>query len=154
MIYVFYGDFIDSEQPEQQSLCDLYKIAIYSVGIELILLFKYREYEDIFLKKRCEIVQNIAGVTHAIDLKERIKPLYRPIYALSERELRILRDYFAEKEAIGWIRYLKLSIRIPILFVFKPDGFLRLCVDYRTLNKIIIKNRYPLPLISETIDRI
>jgi hypothetical protein len=78
---------------------------------------------------------------------------YRPIYALSERELRILRDYFMKKEAIGWIRHSKLPARTFILFVSKPDGSLRLYVDYRALNKVIIKNRYPLPLISETIDR-
>jgi Reverse transcriptase (RNA-dependent DNA polymerase) len=41
----------------------------------------------------------------------------------------------------------------PILFVPKPDGSLRLCVDYRALNKVTVKNRHPLPLISETIDR-
>jgi hypothetical protein len=121
---------------------------------ELILLFKYREYEDVFSKKGCKIVQNIAGVTHAIDLEEGVRPFYRPIYVLLERKLRILRDYFAEKETIGWIRYSKLLIGVLILFVFKPDGSLRLYVDYRALNKVIIKNRYSLPLISETIDRI
>jgi hypothetical protein len=68
---------------------------------ELTLSFKYRKYEDVFSKKKYEIIQNIAGVTHAIDLKEGTKPPHRPIYALSERELRILRDYLAEKEAIG-----------------------------------------------------
>jgi hypothetical protein len=40
-----------------------------------------------------------------------------------------------------------------ILFVPKPDGSLRLCVDYRALNKVTVKNRHPLPLISDTIDR-
>jgi hypothetical protein len=120
---------------------------------ELILLFKYRKYEDIFSKKGCEIIQDIAGVTHAIDLEERARPPYRLIYALSERELRILRDYLAEKKAIDWIRYSKLPARALILFVPKPDGSLRLCIDYRTLNKITVKNRHPLPLISETIDR-
>jgi hypothetical protein len=79
-------------------------------------------------------------VTHVIDLKKGAKPFYGPIYALSERELRILRDYFAEKEAIGWIRYSKLPVRALILFVLKPDGFLRLCVNYRALNKVIVKN--------------
>jgi hypothetical protein len=123
------------------------------VGTELILLSKYREYEDIFSKERCKTVQDIAGVTHAIDLKERARPSYRPIYALSERELRILRDYLAEKETIDWIRHSKLPAGAPILFVPKPNGSLRLCVDYRALNKVTIKNRYPLPLISETIDR-
>jgi hypothetical protein len=70
------------------------------VGTELILLFKYKEYEDVFSKEECEIIQNIAGITHAINLKEGARPPYKPIYALSERELRILRDYLAEKEAI------------------------------------------------------
>jgi hypothetical protein len=87
-------------------------------------------------------------------LEKEAKSLYKPIYALLERELRILRDYLTEKGAIGWIRYLKLLIRAFILFVPKSDGFLRLCVDYRALNKIIVKNRHPLPLINETIDRI
>jgi hypothetical protein len=71
------------------------------VRIELILLSKYREYENVFSKRGCETVQNIAGVTYAIDLEEGARPSYRPIYALLERELRILRDYFAEKETIG-----------------------------------------------------
>jgi hypothetical protein len=71
------------------------------VRTELILLFKYKEYEDVFSKEGYKIIQNIAGVTHAIDLKERARPPYRPIYALSERELRILRDYLTEKKTIG-----------------------------------------------------
>jgi hypothetical protein len=101
MVYVFYGGLTDLEQSKQQSLCDLYGIAIYLVEIELILLFKYREYEDVFSKKGCKIIQNIVGVTHAIDLEERARSPYGPIYALLKRELRILRDYLAEKEAIG-----------------------------------------------------
>jgi hypothetical protein len=92
-------------------------------------------------------------MTHAIDLEKGTKPFYGPIYALLERELRILRDYLTEKKAIGWIRHSKLSIKAFILFVSKPDDSLRLCVDYRALNKVIIKNRHPLPLISETINR-
>ncbi len=40
-----------------------------------------------------------------------------------------------------------------ILFIPKDDGIIRLCVDYRGLNKITVKNRYPLPLISELLDR-
>ena len=71
------------------------------MGTELILLFKYREYEKVFSKKRYETVQDITGVTHAIDLEKGARPLYKPIYVLLERELRILRDYFTEKEAIG-----------------------------------------------------
>src|SRR2546421_12240332 len=42
----------------------------------------------------------------------------------------------------------------PILFIKKKDGDLRLCVDYRGLNKIKVKNRYPIPLISKSLDRL
>ena len=70
------------------------------MGTELILLSKYREYEDVFSKKEYKIIQDIAGVTHAIDLEKGTKPLYKPIYALLKRELRILRDYLTEKKAI------------------------------------------------------
>ncbi len=68
--------------------------------------------------------------------------------------MRILRDYLAKKEAIGWIRRLKLSAGASILFILKLDGLLRLCVDYCALNKITTKNRHPLPLINKLIDRL
>ena len=54
----------------------------------------------------------------------------------------------------GWIRPSKSPFGSPVLFVKKPDGSLRLCVDYRKLNEITIKNRYPLPLMSELFDRL
>jgi hypothetical protein len=100
IIYAFYGNPTDSEQPEQQPSYDLHKIAIYLIRTELILLFKYREYENVFSKKEYKTVQNIAGITHAIDLEKGTRSPYRPIYVLLERELRILRDYLTEKEAI------------------------------------------------------
>ena len=93
-------------------------------------------------------------IAYTINLIKGIKIFYRPIYLLSERELRILRDYFKEKEAIDWIRRFKSPADSSILFVLKSDGFLRFCVDYRALNKITIKNRHPLPLINEVIDRL
>ena len=54
----------------------------------------------------------------------------------------------------GRIRPLKSPAGAPILFVPKKDGGLRLCVDYRGLNRVSVKNRYPLPLISEILDRL
>ena len=54
----------------------------------------------------------------------------------------------------GFIRPSKSPFGSPVLFVKKPDGSLRLCVDYRKLNDITIKNRYALPLISELFDRL
>jgi hypothetical protein len=53
-----------------------------------------------------------------------------------------------------WIKKLISLAGAPILFVKKPDKNLRLCVDYRAFNKFIIRNRHPLPLIDETINRL
>jgi hypothetical protein len=72
-----------------------------------------------------------------------------PIYLLSERELEALREYIEKNLTKGYIRPLKSPARYPVLFVPKKDGKLRMYVNYRKLNDIIIKNRYILPLIYE-----
>jgi hypothetical protein len=90
---------------------------------------------------------------HAIDLEEGKMPPNLPIYNLSRRELEILREYLDSATEKGWIRPSKSPVGAPILFVPKADGTMRLCVDYRGLNKVTIKNRYPIPLVSEMLDR-
>jgi hypothetical protein len=57
-------------------------------------------------------------------------------------------------EAKGFIRRSDSPASSPILFIKKPNGGLRFCVDYRGLNAITVKNRYPLPLIKETLERV
>ena len=69
-------------------------------------------------------------------------------------ELQYLKEYIDRMLERGWIHPSKSPFGSPILFVKKPDGSLRLCVDYRRLNTMTVKNRYPLPLISELMDRI
>jgi len=91
---------------------------------------------------------------HEIPLETGKKPTYGPIYSLSEKELAVLRDYLKDNLEKGFIRPSTSPAGYPILFVPKKDGSLRLCVDYRQLNGITIKNRYALPLISELHDRI
>jgi hypothetical protein len=54
----------------------------------------------------------------------------------------------------GWIRRLKLLAGASILFAKKKDGGIRLCVNYRGLNKITLKNQHPLPLITESLERL
>ena len=87
-----------------------------------------------------------------INLEEGTQPSLRPIYSLSPSELEALRFYLDENLATGTIRPSKLPFGAPILFVKKKDGSLRLCVDYRGLNKITKKDKYPLPLISDLLD--
>ena len=91
---------------------------------------------------------------HEIPIEEGKKPTYGPIYALSETELKALREYLDKNLKKGFIRPSMSPAGYPILFVPKKDGKLQLCVDYRQLNAITIKNQYPLPLISELQDRI
>ena len=91
---------------------------------------------------------------HEIELEPGKAPTFGPIYALSEKELTVLRGYIDENLRKGFIRESKSPAGYPILFAPKKDGGLRLCVDYRKLNDITIKNRYPLPNIGELQDRL
>jgi hypothetical protein len=79
---------------------------------------------------------------------------YKFIYKLSENELKILKKYLDENLKRTYIQYFINSVGAPILFILKKDGSLRLCVNYRGLNKIIVKNRYPLLLMGEILDRL
>ena len=73
---------------------------------------------------------------------------------MSQVELDALKSYIDEMLSKGFIRTSNSPIGAPVLFVKKKNGTLRLCVDYRALNKITVKNRYPLPLIRELRDRL
>eukprot|EP00079_Xenopus_tropicalis_P035201 XP_017948972.1 PREDICTED: RNA-directed DNA polymerase homolog [Xenopus tropicalis] len=84
-----------------------------------------------------------------IDLLSGASIPFGRIYPLSEPELRVLKDYIEENLGKGFIRPSTSPAGAGIFFVEKKDGSLRPCIDYRELNKITIKNRYPLPLIPE-----
>ncbi len=91
---------------------------------------------------------------HEIKLESGKKPTFEPIYALSEKKLLILRKYLAENEKKRFIRKSQSRAEYSILFTFKKNEELRLCVDYRKLNDITIKNRYSLSNISELQNRL
>ena len=81
-------------------------------------------------------------------------PPSRPTYRMSYKELDELKkqlDVYLKK---GFIQPSKSPYGAPVLFVKKKDGSMRLCVDYRMLNKQTIKNKYPLPRIDELLDRL
>jgi hypothetical protein len=81
-----------------------------------------------------------------------LKPQH--IYSLSEKELQVLREYINENLKKGYIRPSTSPVRYSVLFVPKPNGKLRMCVNYRQLNTITVKNRYTLSLIHEMQNRI
>ena len=80
--------------------------------------------------------------------------MFELIYALFEKKLKILRKYLNENLKKKFIRKSQSSTKYSILFVSKKDEILRLCVNYRKLNEIIIKNRYSLSNINELQNRL
>lgn len=110
-------------------------------------------FEDVFALDKAGLLPPHKDTDHSIDLLPGTTPPHGPIYPLSQAELQELWEYIADSLAKGRIRPSKSPAGAPILFVPKKDGTLRLCVDYRGLNKVTEKNRYALPLISEILDR-
>jgi hypothetical protein len=80
--------------------------------------------------------------------------LFGPIYNLSQDKLLAFWKYINENLQKEFIRHSKSPTSLPILFVKKNDGSLHMCVDYRGLNQLTIKNRYPLPLILGLLNQL
>lgn len=93
-------------------------------------------------------------VDHEIELGPGTKPPFLPIYHLSPRELEEVKEQLTNLLESGFIQASKSPFGAPIIFVPKKNGKLRMCVDYRALNAITVKNRYPLPRIDELLDRL
>jgi hypothetical protein len=87
-----------------------------------------------------------------IKIKEGEEPRFMPIYQLSQKESATLQEYIKENLKRGYIRKSTSPAGYTILFVPKKGGELQICVDYRPLNAITIKDRHPLPLINEIQD--
>jgi hypothetical protein len=115
---------------------------------------EYHDFADLFSKKEADKLPPHRPYDHTIPVEPGKTPPFGPIYKLSPVELETVRKYIEENLRKGFIRHSQSPCSAPIVFAKKPDGTLRLCVDYRGLNKITIKNRYPLPLIGELMERI
>ncbi|SOV05166.1 uncharacterized protein UDID_17854 [Ustilago sp. UG-2017a] len=126
----------------------------YDAGLPNIIPQEYHQYLDVFSRVKADKLPPHRTYDHQIPLEEGKSPPFRPIYSLSEHELKTLREYLEENLAKGFISLSDSPAASPILFVKKKDGSLRLCVDYRGLNRITIRNRYPLPLIDKLLDRL
>jgi len=116
---------------------------------------EFQQFLGIMSKEAAEVLPQHRPYDCKIDLQEGSTPPWGPIYPLSETELQTLREWLKEMEKTGKIQRSTSPAGSPILFVPKPSGRgLRLCMDYRGLNKITIPNRYPLPLMQELQDRV
>ncbi|KAL4027588.1 hypothetical protein IC575_010758 [Cucumis melo] len=93
-------------------------------------------------------------IYHEIELVAGAKPPAKNAYCMAPPELAELRKQLDELLNAGFIRPAKAPYGAPVLFQKKKDGSLRLCIDYRALNKLTVRNKYPLPIITDLFDRL
>ena len=113
-----------------------------------------KDFGPIFEKDEFNKLMTRTKWDHAIELKEDSTPFMSKIYPLSKDKQQELDGFIEEHLRLGRIRPSKSPIASPFFFVKKKDGRLRPVQDYCCLNAMTIKNRYPLPLISEVIDKL
>nr|GEX47410.1 putative reverse transcriptase domain-containing protein [Tanacetum cinerariifolium] len=129
------------------------------------------EVEDKLKKKRLEdvpIVQNFPEVfpedllglppTRPVEFQIDLVPGTAPVawapYRLALSKMKELAEQLKELSDKGFIRPSSSPWGAPVLFVKKKDGSFRMCIDYRELNKLTVKNRYPLPRIDDLFDQL
>nr|GFC00177.1 putative reverse transcriptase domain-containing protein [Tanacetum cinerariifolium] len=93
-------------------------------------------------------------VEFQIDLVPGAAPVARAPYRLAPSEMKELSDQLKELADKGFLRPSSSPWGAPVLFIKKKDGSFRMCIDYRELNKLTVKNRYPLPRIDDLFDQL
>ncbi|GJS63409.1 putative reverse transcriptase domain-containing protein [Tanacetum coccineum] len=96
----------------------------------------------------------IQEIVFRIELIPRATPVSKSPYRLAPSELEELSGQLKELQDKGFIRPCSSPRGAPVLFVKKKDGSFRMCIDYRELNRLIVKNRYPLPRIDDLFDQL
>ena len=123
-----------------------------SRAMEELVPPEFLEFADVFSKTDSERLPRRKPYDHAIDLEPGTSPAYSKIYPLAPAERDALAEFVEDNLRKGYIRPSKSPAAAPVFFVKKKDGTLRMVVDYRKLNEITVKNRYPLPLTMELVD--
>jgi hypothetical protein len=111
-----------------------------------------REYRDVFPAELPGMPPD-RDIEFLIELLPGTPPIYKRPYRMPINELVELKKQIAELQARGFIRPSSSPWGAPVLFVEKKDGIQRMCVDYRSLNEVTIKNKYPLPRIEDLFDQ-
>ena len=111
-----------------------------------------QEYSDVFAEPSG--LPPSRDVDHHIELVPGAAPTGRPVARMSPSELDELKKQLQQLTDSGFIRPSKSPFGSAVLFVKKKDGTMRMCVDYRALNSVTVKNRNPLPRIDELFDRL
>jgi hypothetical protein len=111
-----------------------------------------REFPYVFLEELLRMPLD-REVEFVIDLLLVTAPISKRPYMMSVEELKELKKQLTELQEAGYIRPSSSPWGALILFLQKKDGSQRMCVDYRSLNDVTIKNKYPLPRIEDLFDQ-
>ncbi|XP_028763323.1 uncharacterized protein LOC114721630 [Neltuma alba] len=111
------------------------------------------EFPDVF-PEEISGLPPVREVEFSIELAPGTEPISKAPYRMSPSELAELKKQIEDLLEKGFIRPSVSPWGSPVLFVKKKDGSLRLCIDYRQLNKVTIKNKYPLPRIDDLLDQL
>jgi len=113
-----------------------------------------QDLSDVFSPKKADRLPPHRSYDHDIKLLPGKDLPFGPLYSMSREELKTLREWLMENLEKGFIRPSSSSVASPVLFVKNPGGGLRLCIDFRAINNVSVKDRYPLPLIKETLNNL
>ncbi|QRV98272.1 Transposon Tf2-11 polyprotein [Ceratobasidium sp. AG-Ba] len=108
-------------------------------------------YADVFTEGEMTELPPHRPFDISIDLKPGAVPRHGPIYLVSVKEDEELKKNINNQLAAGHIRPSKSPMASPVIFVKKKNGKLRMCIDYRKLNDMTVKNAYPLPLVKDLL---
>ena len=117
----------------------------------------YHNYADVFDRSKTDVLPPHRSYDHKLEFAENADKNALPksrIYPLSGHKLEQVKKYLDEHLRKGFIVPSHAPFASPVLFAEKPNGGLRFCVDYRKLNAITKRNRYPIPLIDEVLAKI
>lgn len=111
-------------------------------------------YKDVYPPSLPSQLPPHRNISHPIPLEPNTRPMSRPMYRLSPKELTDMTSQITELLERGFIIPSTSPYGAPVIFVKKKDGSLRMCIDYRALNKVTVKNRYPMPRIDDVLDKL
>jgi hypothetical protein len=111
-----------------------------------------KDFPDVFPEELPEMPPD-TEVVFVIDLLPGTAPISKQAYMMSVEELKELKKQLTELQEAGYIRSSSSPWGAPVLIVRKKDGSQRMCVDYRSLNDVTVKNKYPLPYIEDLFDQ-
>src|SRR5258707_2365220 len=140
--------------PHSKPLSDPYFVHTSSLAPESMseIPVDYHTFQDLFSDAKVNMLDAHRPYDLQISLEEGAKTFHSPIYSLSPPELTALQEFLEEHTWNGFIRPTKSPWGSLVLFVKKKDGSLHLCVDFHALNKVMEKDCYPLPLITDLLN--